>query len=350
MSILKKSYQHTYAVKERAAIDLSLSGNPLGPSPKVVEAINQEAERVNLYPLKDEELTGLIACHHDIWENTILLGAGANELLEDYLKVFAVRKNIVVPSASFPESVACMTTLQGTVNLIPLQHDMGLNLSALLNGVKPETAFIHLCNPNNPTGIWTEPNLLLELANKSPVPILISEAGADFVEQTIISRQIHPKIIVVRSFSKAYGLAGIRIGYSVASPEIISRMKSNLRSYRISSLEIAAAAAALRDQVHLRKSIHYILREKSWLMQEMSALGFKVIPSHGQTFIAQVPEEFCTAEQFCKIAKEYGVAVVNCSLFEGFEQYIRISPQKAEINKKFILILKIIKEKKNEHE
>lgn len=342
MTTLKNSYNHTYAPTQRAIIDLSLSENPLGPSPKATEAIINSAGKSHLYPDEEKTLIALIAQHHNIATDMILLGAGANQLLEDYLKVFAINKSIVVPSVTFPESVACMSTLNGSVKIVPLQCNLSLNLFELLKACDSDTGLIHFCNPNNPTGIWTECSQLLELAKLSPVPILVSEASADFVGQTTINRSLHPKIIVVRSFSKAYGLAGLRIGYSVASPEMIATMKSNSRSYRVSSLAIAAAIAAIQDLEHLQKSIAYILQEKAWLMSEMSALDFTIVPSHGQTFIAQVPNKFVNANHFCTIAKEYGMAVVNCSLYPGLEQYIRISPQKHLINKKFISNLKKI--------
>lgn len=342
MITLKNSYSHTYATTQRATIDLSLSENPLGPSPKAIEAIKDAAGKSHLYPDEEKTLIALIAQHHNIAEETILLGAGANQLLEDFLKVFAIGKNVVVPSATFPESIACMTTLQGYVKTVSLHDNFSLNLDGLLKAFTPDTGLIHLCNPNNPTGIWTESNQLLQLAELSSVPILVSEAGADFVGQTLIERSLHSNIMVVRSFSKAYGLAGLRIGYGIASAEMIATMKSNLRSYRVSSLAIAAAIAAMQDQEHLRKSIAYILQEKAWLMREMSALDFKIVPSQGQTFIAQVPKKFGSANYFCAIAKQYDMAVVNCSLYPGLDQYIRISPQKHIINKKFVLILKKI--------
>ncbi len=342
MITLKNSYSHTYATTQRATIDLSLSENPLGPSPKAIEAIKDAAGKSHLYPDEEKTLIALIAQHHNIAEETILLGAGANQLLEDFLKVFAIGKNVVVPSATFPESIACMTTLQGYVKTVSLHDNFSLNLDGLLKAFTPDTGLIHLCNPNNPTGIWTESNQLLQLAELSSVPILVSEAGADFVGQTLIERSLHSNIMVVRSFSKAYGLAGLRIGYGIASAEMIATMKSNLRSYRVSSLAIAAAIAAMQDQEHLRKSIAYILQEKAWLMREMSALDFKIVPSQGQTFIAQVPKKFRSANYFCAIAKQYDMAVVNCSLYPGLDQYIRISPQKHIINKKFVLILKKI--------
>jgi histidinol-phosphate aminotransferase len=346
MTILKKSHFRTYVPARRSAIDLTLSENPLGPSPKVTEAIIKAAEKAYLYPDCEEALIALIAKHHHISENMILLGAGANELLEDFLKLFALGKNIVVPSATYPESVSCMATLQGTVESVSLHDDMSLNLEALLEAVKSDTALIHLCNPNNPTGIWTETSYLLKLANRSPVPLLISEAGADFVGKSILEHSLPPNVIVVRSFSKGYGLAGLRIGYSVASPEIIATIKHRLRSYRVSSVAIAAAIAALQDQEHLRQSVAYLLREKDWLMREMSALKFHVVPSDGQNFIARIPQKFMNADHFCTIIAQHGVAVVNCSIYPGLDQYIRISPRRHEINKEFILILKKIMETK----
>lgn len=342
MTVLKNSYNHTYATTKRAIVDLSLSENPLGPSPKAAKAIIKAVGKAHMYPDEEKTLITLIAQHHNIAEDMILLGAGANQLLEEYLKVFALNKSIVVPLATFPEAVACMSTLNGSVKTVPLCSNLSLNLNEMLKACTRDTGLIHLCNPNNPTGIWTECIRLLELAELSLVPLLISEAGADFIGKTIINCSLHPNIIVIRSFSKAYGLAGLRIGYSVASPEVIANMKSNSRSYRVSSLAIAAAIAAIQDQEHLQKTIAYILREKAWLMREMSALDFKIIPSQGQTFIAQVPNKFGRADHFCTIAKEYGMAVVNCSLYPGLDQYIRVSPQKHIINKKFILILKKI--------
>lgn len=342
MTNLKISYHHTYAKMQRAIIDLSLSENPLGASPEATKAIKKAAEQSHFYPSDEKTLISLIAHHHNIAEDMILLGAGANQLLEDYLKVFALNRSIVVPSATFPESVACMSTLNGSAESVSLRSDLSLNLKAMLKACRSDTAFIHLCNPNNPTGIWTECDQLLELADLSPVPLLISEVGADFVGKTIINRFLHPNIIVVRSFSKAYGLAGLRIGYSVASPEVVATMKSHMRSFRLSSLAISAAIAALQDKEHLQRSIAYALKEKAWLMSEMHGLGFNVITSQGQTFMAHVAGPFESADHFCAVVKDYGVAVVNCSLYPGLEQYIRVSPQQHKINKKFILILEKI--------
>lgn len=337
--------KYTYATTCRLPIDLSLSENPLGPSPRVLKAMIEALEAIHEYPHDEQTLISLIAKHHQIDENTILLGAGANELLEEVLKNFALGRRIISPSATFPETVACMKALQGSVDSVALQENMQLDLDRLLQAIKPDSALISICNPNNPTGIWTNQNDLVRLAECSPIPLLISEAGADFVKKTIIHPGMPSNIIVVRSFSKGYGLAGLRIGYLVASPEIIAKMKMNSRSYRINTLGISAAIAALEDQEYLEQSIHYLLEEKEWLMDQMETLNYRVIPSHGQSFIAEVPEKFESAAHFCEIARSYGVGVIDCALYPSLERFIRISPRKRNINKKFVQTIKKIMEK-----
>lgn len=340
MPIAKKACRYTYAPKKRAELDLTLSENPLGPSPKAIQAIIDASQTVHQYPNEDE-LVDLLSQHHNISKERILLGAGANQLLEELLTIYALGKTIIVPTATFPESVGCMPKIKGSVKRIPLHIDFSLDLKGLLNALEPNTACIHLCNPNNPTGIWTDQNLLKELACQSSVPLIISEAGIDFVSG-VRKDDFSSNTIVVRSLSKSYGLAGLRIGYCIASSEIIEELKLSMRSYRICSLALVGAVAALQDQDHLRRSIDYIQAEKAWLMKEMSALGFSIIPSQGQTFIAKVPKAIGTANQFCQLASAYGVAVVNCSLYEGMDAYIRISPQRREINQKYISKLNVI--------
>jgi len=344
MAIIKKLYEHTYACTNRSVIDLTLSENPLGPSPKAIVAITKALSGINNYP-SGEELIKALAAHHNISGTNIIVGAGANQLLEDILKIYALNQGIIVPSVTFPESVACITTLGGYAKTVPLKADFTLDLKALFTALEPDIALIHICNPNNPTGIWHNSRELISLADNLTVPLLISEVSADFIGDSILNHAIHENIIVVRSFSKAYGLAGLRVGYIVASEERINYMKRRLGSYRANSLGIAGAIAALRDSEHLNSSVNYLLQEKLYLMDSLKALGFEVITSQGQTFIAKVPKYFSNATTFCQTIAKHNMAVVNCSLYEGLEQYIRIAPQKHHINKQFILTLtKIIRD------
>lgn len=347
MTILQKSYEHTYARNLGAKLDLSLSQNPLGPSVDAIRAMVDAAHNVHLYPQHEQSLRQAIATHHQIQVEHVSLGAGANQLLEDILKVYALNRNIVVPSAGFPESIAAMATLGGYAKTVGLKADFTIELNGLLSAIDDNTAVIHLCNPNNPTGIWIENEALIHLANLSPVPILISEAGADFVKKSILDEKLHPNIIVVRSFSKGYGLAGLRVAYVVAGLDVIKKLQKRLGSFRINTIAIAAAVASLQDLEHLNTSIDYLLDEKKWLMHKMQTLCFEVVHSHGQNFIAKVPDCFEDARHFCLIARQYGISVVDCGLYEGLEKYIRITPQLKTINQKFIKLLTKIVEVQN---
>lgn len=337
---LKHGPVRTYAIAERAAIDMTLSENPLGTSKEVIGAIRKWAAASHQYPVDEKKLVALIARLHGIAEDSILLGAGANGLLEGYLQVLALGKNIVAPAATFPEPVERMATLLGTVSAAPLNADLSVNMAGLPAACSSETCLIHLCNPNNPTGMWESGEKIHKLAKSSPVPVLLSEAGADWIGCTAIGQKMPTNLIVVRSFSKAYGLAGLRIGYSIGHPDIIARMKVSLRSYRVNFLGIVAAIAAFEDQEHLQKSIIYNAVEKAWLMKEMGRLGFAAAPSHGQHFMARVPEQFHDADHFYAAARERGIAVVNCSIYAGLNQYIRISPRNHKTNQMLILFFK----------
>lgn len=339
MTIIQKLFNYTYAHTDRTAIDLTFSENPLGASPKAIQAIIQTAHNIHAYPSHEQDLVDLLAAHHKIDSNNIILGAGANQLIDDALKTYALNKGIVVPSATFPESIASITTLGGFAKTVPLKPNFNLNLEDMLSAIDSEIALIHLCNPNNPTGIWHKPAELLTLADRSSVPLLISEVGADFVGESLMNYRLHPNIIIIRSFSKSYGLAGLRIAYVVSTKEKISYLRQRLRSFGVNSLAISAAIAALQDQEHLHLSISFILKEKAYLMKAMSTLGFEVIPSQGQTFIAKIPEHFQSASDFCHRVARYGISVVDCSLYPGLELYIRISPQMHEINEQFISTL-----------
>ena len=339
MSIIKKSYDYTYAPQVKSLIDMTLSENPLGCSKKIRKAILKECGNIHSYPYNGEVLINLLAIYHNIKPDNIMLGAGANQLLEDVLKVYAIGRGIVVPAATFPESIACITTLNGYAKTVPLNSDFTINLKWMLDAVSEDISLIHICNPNNPTGIAINIDGLYRAAKSCSVPILVSEAGADYIGASIIDKGLHHNIIVVRSFSKSYGLAGLRIGYVVAESPTIRNLKKSLGSYRANALGAAAAVAALEDQAHLQRSIHYVMREKAWLMNKMHNLGFSVVPSQGQTFIARIPEKWSDVESFCNAIRKCGAAVLDCSIYEGLERYIRISPQLYKTNRKFISIL-----------
>ncbi|MEN9653955.1 MAG: hypothetical protein RL235_67, partial [Chlamydiota bacterium] len=265
-------------------------------------------------------------------------------LLESFLKLYLIeKKRVVIPTGNFPESVSAVHSLGGVVDGILLEaNTQAIDLDAMLQACCPTTtACVHLCNPNNPTGLWINLEQLLEFTTQvAPIPVCVSEANADFIGQTLISSSMPSNLVVVRSFSKAHGLAGLRVGYAVAAPEVIRRFKENTRNFRVSTLSQVAALAALDDVEHLRESVSYMLREKQRLMESMADFGFGVVASEGHTFIAKVPPCWGSADSLCSKLAQEKVAVVNCSIYPGLSEYIRIAPQSVETNDQFIAVMK----------
>lgn len=331
------SYLNTYGIKEKNAIDMTLSENPLGCSRKVHFALKKYLNKLHQYPGDLElQLRQKLASKFDIPEEMVHVGDAANGLLEDVIKIFGQGKNIVCPMASFPEPIYAVSSFGGTCTLIPLDTNFSINLDALANNIKENTALIYLCNPNNPTGIYINSEKILDFAAKIKCKLLVSEASVEFVQgKTLINKEIPKNLIIVRSFSKAYGLAGLRSGYLIAAPEIIYELKCNTRSYKLSGAAAVASMAALEDDKFLQKSLTYIEKEKTYLINEMLRLGFVVLPSDAQNFIAKLPEKFINATEFTNAAKLRGIAVVDCTRY-GLERYIRVSPQQHKINKKYI--------------
>ncbi|MBU2546364.1 MAG: histidinol-phosphate aminotransferase family protein [Gammaproteobacteria bacterium] len=335
-------YTHTYAQSERCVIDLTLSENPLGCSETVKPAIQKGLNDLHRYPHHEEPLIQALAKHHGVSPRQILIGAGANQLLEDVFRILACQKGVLTSIAVFPEPLAYIETLGGYSVTIPLKEGFHVDIDTLLKEITAEIGLIYLCNPNNPTGITTPTKEILSLTKQTQLPVVVSEAGMDFVGRSLIHKNMPSNLLVIRSFSKAYGLAGLRIGYVVAHAEMIARLKRSLSAFRVNALALKAAIAVLQDQEHLRFSIQYLLKQKQILMDEMQKFGFEVVPSEGQTFIAQVPQHFKNATDFCEKAKKHGVSVVDCSLYAGLERYIRIAPQLQEVNQRFLSILKTI--------
>lgn len=203
----------------------------------------------------------------------------------------------------------------------------------------PGIGLIYLCNPNNPTSILLNHQQILKLL---PTYVVISEANAEFTEGTNIAKDMSEKLIVIRSFSKAYGIAGLRVGYMVSHPQTIKYIKERISRFRVSSIALKAALAAISDQEHLERSVQYIKQEKNILMHGMRKCGFNVIDSDANTFIASHFKEEIYAKDLIQIFKSYGILVVSCAIYPGLERFIRIAPNTNSINNKFLQIIKEI--------
>jgi len=277
-------------------IFLRSNENPYGPSPSARKAFVDNANISNRYNWHvAEQLISDLAKRNSVKDENILLGAGSTEILDLVAKLAALNKgyepkvtgkaNYVIADPSYDYWTVTLDNLGLTKNKVPLTTDKKINLKAMSEAVNQETRLVYICNPNNPTGTICEREALVEFVTKIPqnTIVLIDEAYLDFTKQQSLSNLIkdHKNIIIAKTFSKIYGLAGARIGYAIANKTIIDNL-ANLQSNTNNSVSVVsklAAMASLKDDKFV--SDCYALNEnaRQYTISELKKLNCECISS-----------------------------------------------------------------------
>lgn len=269
---------------------LSLNECPYPPSPRVVEAIRAAAADINRYPVsRGGDLAQALALRTRIPPERIVFGNGSDELLH-LLCVIALRPgdNAVMPTPSFPRYRLATTLLGAEARLVRIGADGANDADGLLARVDGRTRLLFCCNPNNPSGGFLEEARLARLIEAVPADVLlvVDEAYYEFGREAgladslaLLARRPGPWA-VTRTFSKAYALAGLRIGYCLAgSDEVAAALFKAKANYNLSSLALAGALAALGEEAHTRFILDSCARERKRLADGIRALGFAPLPS-----------------------------------------------------------------------
>jgi len=268
-------------------IKLASNENPLGPSPRAVEAAMKCLSQSHRYPdAAGFYLRERLSRRHNIEIDHIVLGAGSTELIQLLCHIYLGPGGKGLSSEGsfivFPLSVRAAGA---ELVLVPLK-DYALDLDAIAARLDDSTRAVYLANPNNPTGTLFTADMFDRFLEKVPsnVLVILDEAYSDYVERPDYSRAFdHVRagryLIVLRTFSKVYGLAGLRIGYGIGHPEVIDALNKVRSPFNVSAIAQAAALAALDDAEHVRRSVESNRRGLVFLREELSALGIKVVPS-----------------------------------------------------------------------
>ncbi len=278
-----------------ALVQLSINENPLGSSPRAIEAVAKSMFGMNRYPFHDQ-LEEALAKHHDVPMETILTGVGSSEILN--LLVLAAfwdrGGNIVTAFPSYPSVPGKTEQLGREVRKIPLEPDYGIDLEAMANAIDSETRIVTICNPNNPTGQLLDAAELRQFIDAVPkdVIVCIDEAYIHFVEvpdypSTIPLAQEKENVLVTRTFSKAYGLGGVRVGYGIGHPDLLKRLaRLGIGRLNKNTLSIAAALGALEDPEHVTRSVALVREGKRYLYAQLEDMGYE--PLRTQTIFVTV--------------------------------------------------------------
>jgi histidinol-phosphate aminotransferase len=339
------------------AIKLASNENPLGPSDKVLSAINACAPELNRYPDGNGwYLKQVLARHLGVDEDCLTLGNGSNDILVMLAEVFLTPETSAVYSEYafliYPLVVqaAGATALVASANAAEEQQPLGHNLDAMLASVRDDTRLIFVANPNNPTGTWVDGDTLRRFLDRVPstVIVVLDEAYYEYASgegypETIAWLERYPNLVITRTFSKAYGLAGLRLGYSVCDPRIADLLNRLRQPFNVNSMALAAALAALADTEHLDQSRTLNENALVLLQQELRDLGYAVIPSRANFVLLRIGEEAAACYEYLL---RQGVIVRPVANY-GLPDYLRVSTGLPDEMERFVLAMRRFREERS---
>jgi histidinol-phosphate aminotransferase len=279
----------------RDSIKLASNENPLGPGPRAREAMANASAEVGLYPDGNGfALKQALSRKHGVSLESITLGNGSNDVLVMLAEAFLTTDAEAVYSeyafAVYPIAVQATGAKARVAKAFPTTHAMplGHDLDAMRALVNDRTRLVFVANPNNPTGTWVDAAPLRAFIASLPKTtlVVVDEAYIEYVEDASFpdtSRWLaeFPNLVVTRTFSKAYGLAGLRVGYALSHPKVADLLNRVRQAFNVNSIALAAACAALEDREHLERSIAANREGMKQVAEGLDRLGIKHLPSRG---------------------------------------------------------------------
>jgi len=347
-----KQYQPGKPIEEvkrelglKDVIKMASNENPLGPSLRAMAAIRKYLPNINRYPEGScFYLRQALAKRLKLRTEQLIFGNGSDELIGLALKAFVEEGDeVVVASPTFLMYEIVSMVHGAKVRIVPTRY-FKYDLKRMLEQVNKNTRIVFIANPDNPNGTYVARHELEDFLKVLPenVVVFLDEAYFDFVEE-----QDYPNgldyiskfnVIVTRTFSKAYGLAGLRIGYGTARQEIIKYLEAVRDPFNVNSLAQAAAIAALKDKEFLARSKKVVREGRKFLYTELKAIGLRYVPSVTNFVLVELGPR--AAEVTDKLLKK-GVIVRNMKAW-GLGNFMRVTVGKKEENKRFVRELKKI--------
>jgi histidinol-phosphate aminotransferase len=269
------------------SIKLASNENPLGPSPKAITALKKAVEGLNRYPDGSGfYLSQALAKKYAVDLAQIILGNGSNELIELVVRTFVQPGDEIISADPSFVVYKMITQAAGGTNIIVPCKDMRHDLDAMAERITPKTKIVFIANPNNPTGTMNSKSEMDRFMSRVPdhVIVAVDEAYFEYVTHVDYPDSLdylkeNKHVLALRTFSKIYGLAGLRIGYGITTPEIAELMNKVRQPFNTNSLAQVAALAALGDRKHVEKSVAVNNEGKQFLYHAFQRLGINFIPS-----------------------------------------------------------------------
>jgi histidinol-phosphate aminotransferase len=329
---------------KEGAIKLASNENALGSSPKACEAIRNFIDKVYLYPDANcEVIKERLAQKHGITGDMLIIGNGSDEILLFIAGAYIEEgRNAVTSEATFSEYTFATTLFAGEIRYAPMD-DFTFNLPAIASLIDSNTRVIFISNPNNPTGTYFTHAQFEDFIKTVPddVLIVVDEAYVEYVTEedfpgTSSLLNEHDNILILRTFSKMFGLAGLRIGYGIGSKKVISDLHKTKEPFNVNAVAQVAAVAALDDHEFVRRALDVNTRGKAYLYREFEAMGLWYLKSAANFIFLRIGMDCQKAFQ---ILMDRGVTIRPMPIL-GFSDGIRVTIGTEEQNKLFIRLLR----------
>jgi len=332
-----------YGINRNDIIKLGSNENPLGASKKAVDTIIKNVKSIHQYPESNlEYLKDKIAKYAGVQASNIIIGGdGADEILDVLGKTLIEPGDefiVPIPSYMYYEFIL---KIQGAVPVYARWdvEENKLDVQSVLDAVSPKTKIIFLCTPNNPTGGLIDKEDIERVLESTDVFVVVDEAYFEFGEvDNIDLLENYDNLLILRTFSKVFGLAGMRIGYAISNPEFIEYMHRVKPVFSLTKLSYLSALATLDDKDYIKKSIETGIESREYLYENMKKFNkLDVYPSKANYLLVDVRKTGMNSYEFSEELLKRGVIVRDCNSFKGLDEYwIRVSAGTLKEDKRFI--------------
>lgn len=332
-------------LEEQSIVKLASNENPLGISPKAHEAIESALAEICRYPDGNSFVLRDAVCRKfGVAPDQLVFGNGSNDILELSARAFLVPGAEAIYSQHAFAVYALVTQAVGARGITTPAREFGHDLDAMLASITPNTRMIFIANPNNPTGTLLEKAALRSFLQQVPkrVLVVLDEAYDEYLPEAHKSESVKwlaefDNLIISRTFSKAYGLAGLRIGYGMANAAVTDIMNRVRQPFNVNSLAQAAAAASLQDDAFVARSYALNQAGMKQITQGLERLGLEYIPSYGNFVSFRVNGAASVYQRLLK-----GGVIVRPIANYGMPDYLRVSIGLFDENAKFLNVLEAI--------
>ena len=332
--------------RKMVKVKLSANESALGPSPKAIKEYNKVSKNFKRYPdTNGTDLRKVIANKFKIDKNRVILGSGSDQILEFICKAF-IKKNdeVIVPKYSFM-IYRIYSKINGAKIIYAKEKNFTISVKDILAKVTRKTKVVFLANPNNPTGTYISKKQLTHLRKKlrSNILLVVDDAYFEYIKQKdyfsglkLFSR--HKNVLVTRTFSKVYGLAGLRVGWGYASKKIINTLNQIKPPFNVSRPALFAASAAIKDISWLKKEVNHIRKWNKILFKKFKEMKIATNESKTNFLLLNFDRVNISSKKVFQKLANAGILVRAMNIY-GIKNSLRITIGKSKENKKLISVL-----------